>query len=165
MTKFERSVQILCDAGVEFVIIGGVAANLHGSARVTFDLDICYKRSGANVKRLADALAPFQPRPKQFPEGVPFVWDERTLRNTTVLTLDTSLGEIDLLAEVAGIGAYEEVKAHSVQVRAYDRDLFAIDLRSLILAKRTAGREKDLYALPELETLLEASEDEDAATS
>src|SRR5262249_10941950 len=117
------------------------------------------------VKRLADALAPFHPRPREFPEGVPFVWDERTLRNTTVLVLQTSLSDIDLLAEVAGVGAYEAVKAPSVEVHAVERELHGTDLRSLILAKRTAGREKDMYALPELEGLLEAAEDEDAAIS
>lgn len=80
------------------------------------------------------------------------------LRNTTVLTLLTDLGEIDLLAEVAGLGGWDEVKAGSVEVEAFDRSVAILDLRSLIRAKRAAGREKDLAVLPELESLLEASE-------
>jgi len=156
--EFERAVQILCDAGVEFVVIGGVAAILHGSTRVTYDLDICYSRSAANLKRLAEALAPFNPRPRGFPEGLPFLWDERMLRNSTVLTLQSSLGEIDLLAEVAGVGTYEQAKASSLVVEAFERQIHTLDLRALIQAKRTAGREKDRSALPELESLLEASE-------
>ena len=54
--QFERAVQALCDGGVEFVVIGGVSATLHGSARVTFDLDICYSRVSANLSRLAETL-------------------------------------------------------------------------------------------------------------
>jgi hypothetical protein len=103
--QFENAVQALCDAGVDFVVIGGLAATLHGSAQVTYDLDICYSRALANLHRLIDALAPFHPRPRGIPFGLPFVWDAATLRNGTVFTLQTDLGEIDLLAEVTGLGA------------------------------------------------------------
>jgi hypothetical protein len=156
--QFEKAVHALCDAEVEFVVIGGLSAILHGSALVTFDLDISYSRSTANLKRLVAALLPFHPRPQGFPAGLPFVWDATTLRNTTVLTLQTDLGEIDLLAEVAGLGTWEGVKAGSIVVEAFDRSISILDLRSLIRAKQAAGREKDLAALPELESLLEASE-------
>jgi hypothetical protein len=156
--QFESAVQLLCDAGVDFVVIGGVAATFHGSVRVTYDLGICYSRVSSNVRSLAAALAPFHPRPRGFAEDLPFIWDEATVRNSTILTLRTDLGEIDLLAEVAGLGSYSEVKAHSLIVSAFGRQLRALDLQSLILAKRTAGREKDLSALPELESLLEAGE-------
>ncbi len=117
--QFTRAVQALCDEGVEFVVIGGLAATFHGSARITFDLDICYCRSSSNLRRLTAALAPFHPRPREFPAGVPFLWDDATLRNATTLTLQTEIGEIDLLAEVTGLGTYEEVKACSVTVDAW----------------------------------------------
>jgi len=156
--QFESAVQALCDAGVDFVVIGGVSATFHGSSRVTYDLDVCYSRASSNLKRLTAALAPFHPRPRGFPKDIPFLWDEMTLHNATVLTLQTELGEIDLLAEVAGLGAYDDVKARSIIVEAYDRQVSTLDLRSLIQAKRAAGREKDLSALAELESLLEAEE-------
>jgi hypothetical protein len=143
---------------VEFVVIGGVSATLHGSARVTLDLDICYSRVPANLSRLAAALTPFHPRLRGLPDGLPFHWEERTLRNASVLTLQTDIGEIDLLAEVAGIGSYGDVKAHSIAVEAFGRQIFTLDLPALIRAKRAAGRQKDLAALPELESLLEAGE-------
>jgi hypothetical protein len=156
--EFERALQVLTDAGVEFVVIGGVSAVLHGSSVLTFDVDICYSRATSNLRHLVAGLAPFHPRPRGFSEGLPFIWDEVTLRNAALLTLLTDLGEIDLLAEVAGLGAWEEVKARSIIVEAFDRRIFILDLPSLIRAKRAAGREKDLAALPELESLLEASE-------
>jgi hypothetical protein len=154
--QFEKAVQALCDGGVEFVVIGGVSATLHGSARVTYDLDICYSRASDNLTRLAAALTPFHPSLRGLPPGLPFVWDEGTLRNATVLTLQTEIGEIDLMAGVAGLGTYFEVKAQSITVEAFGREIITLDLPALIRAKRAAGRQKDLAALPELEGLLEA---------
>jgi predicted nucleotidyltransferase len=154
--QFKRALQALCDAQVEFVVIGGVSANWHGSARVTVDLDIFYSRVLANLKRLAAALAPFHPKPRGSPAGLPFIWDEATLRNSSVLTLQTDLGEIDLLAEVAGLGGWDEVNARAITVSAFDRSIRTLDLASLIASKRAAGRPKDLDALPELESILES---------
>ena len=156
--KFERAMVALCDAEVECVVIGGVAAAFHGSATVTYDLVICYSRTTSNLRRLASALAPFHPRPRGFPADLPFLWDEVTLRNATVLTLMTDAGEIDLLGEVAGLGVYDDVKKRAIVVEAYGRRVLTLDLKALIQSKRAAGREKDLRVLPELESLLEAEE-------
>jgi len=157
--NFERVIQHLCDARVDFVVIGGWAAIFHGSAHVTNDLDICYSRDKENLLRLAGVLAPYHPRPRGFPEGLPFVWDASTLANGAMFTLTTDLGIIDLLAEVSGIGTYTDARASSVEVEAFDRRLWALDLRALIRAKKAAGRPKDMLILPELEGLLEASQD------
>jgi len=154
----EAAIQALADGGVNFVIIGGWSAILNGSAYITNDLDICFARDPENLRRLALALAPFHPRLRALPAGLPFVWDQATLRNGTVFTLDTDLGEIDLLAEVAGLGTFEEVTAGSAATEAFGRKVRTLDLKSLIKAKRAAGREKDLGLLPELESLLEAQE-------
>jgi hypothetical protein len=158
--NFIAAVQALVDEGVDFVIIGGWSAILHGSSSVTNDLDICYSRSPDNLKRLTTALAAFHPRLRDLPQDLPFVWDQATLHNAAILTLSTDLGAIDLLAEVSGLGAFEEVKANSVLVQAFDRDVWTLDLPALIRAKRSAGRPKDLQGLPELEGLLEAGEPE-----
>ena len=156
--QFDRAVQALCDSGAEFVVIGGLSATLLGSSRVTYDLDICYSRTAANLRRLTEALAPFHPRPRGFPVGLPFVWDERTLGNGTVFTLQTDIGAIDLLAEVAGLGSFDDVKLHSTIVEAFDRQFPTLDLPGLIQAKRAAGREKDIAALADLESLMEAGD-------
>lgn len=78
--------------------------------------------------------------------------------NSSVLTLESSIGDIDLLAEVAGLGPYEEIKAHAKIADAFELHIAVLDIRSLIRAKRAAGREKDLSIIPELESLLEADE-------
>jgi len=156
--KWQIAIEVLCEAEVEFVVIGGVSANIHGSAFVTFDLDICYAHTRENLRRLAKALEPYHPRPTGFDEALPFLWDETTIHNAALLTLQTDLGRIDLISEVKGVGNYEEVKAHSVIVHAHDVRFAILDLPSLVKAKRAAGRAKDLHVVPELEGLLEAEE-------
>ena len=156
--SIDAAVRALVDADVEFVLIGGWSAIIHGSRYMTDDLDICYSRKPENLRRLARALAPYHPRLRGLPEGLPFIWDESTLRNGTVFTLVTDLGDIDLLGEVSGLGSFEEVKAGSYVAEAFGRQVRTLDLKSLIKAKRAAGRDKDLRVLPELESLLEAEE-------
>jgi hypothetical protein len=158
--NFVRSVQVLVDGGVDFVLIGGWSAILNGSSYLTNDLDLCYSRRSGNLHLLAVALAPFHPRPRDFPPELPFVWDEVTLCNGTIFTLATDLGDIDLMAEVTGLGDFDQVRACSILVQAFDRNVWTLDLPNLIRAKRAAGREKDLRVLPELEGLLEAEEPE-----
>jgi predicted nucleotidyltransferase len=156
--NLEIAAQALCDANVEFIIIGGWSAILHGSAHMTKDLDIFFSRRTDNLERLARALAPYHPRLRDLPAGLPFVFDEATLRNSTVLTLDTDLGPIDLLAEVAGLGSFDQVAADAIRVEAFGRTVLTLDLESLIKSKKAAGREKDLLVLPELESLRDANE-------
>jgi hypothetical protein len=147
----------LCDAQVEFVVIGGVSALWHGSARATLLLlEIFYSPVPANLERVVAALAPFHPRPRGFPADVPFIWDETTLPNSSLLMLQTELGAIDLLAEVAGLGGWSDVNERAITVSAFDRSIRTLDLASLIASKRAAGRPKDLDALPELESILES---------
>lgn len=153
---FDIPVQALVDAGVDFMIIGGVSANLHGSAYLTNDLDIFFSREPENLNKIVTALARFHPRLRDFPPALPFAWDPATLRNGTVFTLSTDVGKIDLLAEVNGVPSYREAKAKANSFEAFGRHILTLDLQSLIDSKRAAGRDKDLSAVKELEALLEA---------
>lgn len=132
--SLDTAVQALVDAGAEFVIIGGWSAILHGSRFMADDLDICFSRKRENLRCLAQALAPYHPRLRDVPGAI--------------FTLDTDLGGIDLLAEVSGLGTFADVKAVSIAVEAFGRQVLTLDLKSLIKAKRAAGREQDLRALP-----------------
>jgi len=93
---------------VKFIIVGGVAANLHGAARVTFDLDICYERSEDNLRSLETALSKFHPRLRgdNLPENLPFQLDVKTIRNGLNFTLQTDAGPLDLLGEIIAVGDY-----------------------------------------------------------
>ena len=72
MNDFERILSGLCSADVSFVIIGGVAATVHGSARLTSDVDIVYERSRANIECLVEALAPLKPYLRGAPPDLRF---------------------------------------------------------------------------------------------
>lgn len=154
-TDFEAVFRALTSAKVRFVIIGGVAAILHGTARVTYDVDIVYARDQENLQRVAAALRPFCPYLRDAPKGLPFVLDERTLRNGLNFTLETSIGDIDLLGEVIGGGTYEELLPRSQEVSAFGFPCRVVSLEKLIQLKRAAGRPKDLESIAELQALWE----------
>lgn len=154
----ERILKRLTNTEVDFVIIGGLAAAAQGSVRPTYDIDVCYRRTPENLGRLAEALAPLNPRLREAPEDLPFRWDARTLQRGLNFTLQTDAGAIDLLGEVAGLGSYEEVLAHSEVTELYERSVRVLTLEGLIKAKRAAGRPRDHEHLIELEALLELRE-------
>ena len=81
VTDFEKALATLTGGGVQFIVIGGVAGTLHGSAFITQDLVVVYARNRENIRRLASALRAHQPYLRGAPEGLPFHWDERTIRN------------------------------------------------------------------------------------
>ncbi len=80
MTETERLLLLLLQSQVEFVVIGGIAAIAHGSARVTYDLDIVYRRTPENLERVVAALRPHDPYLRGAPPGLPFRWDAATLK-------------------------------------------------------------------------------------
>jgi len=145
----------LADEGVEFIVIGGAAATAHGASRLTQDIDIVYARDVANPDKIVRALAPFSPYPRGAPAGLPFVFDVQTLRNGANFTLATRLGDIDLLAEIAGGGTYSTLLPTTTLLDAFGRRVRCLDLPKLIEVKRAAGRPKDFEAIAELEVLLE----------
>ena len=131
-----------CEAEVEFIVVGGWCAIFHGSSHMTNDIDFFLSRTPENVKRIIMALAPYGPRPRDFPPGLPFVWDERSLGSMAMLTLTTQLGAIDLLFEVTGLSGFEELKVRAVEMEAFGQRVLTLDLESLIVSKRAAGRPK-----------------------
>jgi hypothetical protein len=158
MTDFEKLIGALAGAGAEF-IIGGAAAVAHGSSRFTQDLDIVYAREPANLVRLTCALAPFAPYLRDVPPGLPFVFDEGTLARGLNFTLTTTIGDIDLLGEIAGGGDYVRLRPHTIDVELFGHRCLCLDLPTLIEVKRAAGRPKDLAAVAELELIRDRQRD------
>jgi hypothetical protein len=154
-TDFRRFLERLADHEVQFVIVGGVALVLHGSARVTQDLDICYARDVDNLERLSTALADVSPTLRGAPADLPFTLDEPTLTAGLNFTLRTTIGDIDLLGEVSGVGGYRDVSASANTQTVYGRQVLVMSLDALERAKRAAGRLKDLPDLAEIRILRE----------
>jgi predicted nucleotidyltransferase len=157
MTDFRALLSRLAAAGVEFILVGGVAAAAHGAVRTTLDVDIVYARSPENIQRLVASLRGLHPYPRGAPPGLPFLWDDQTVRNGLNFTLTTDLGDLDLLGEITAGGGYDALSHHSVEMELFGARVRCIALDELIRVKRAAGRPKDFEALAELEKLLELS--------
>jgi predicted nucleotidyltransferase len=155
MTTPDSLLRALVEARVEFILVGGVAATVHGSSRLTEDLDIVYARSARNIECLAAALALHHPYLRGAPPGLPFRWDAGTIERGLNFTLTTNLGDLDLLGEIAGGGGYDALLRDAVPIDLFGLRCLCLGLRRLIEVKRAAGRPKDLEAVAELEAILE----------
>lgn len=155
MTDFAGLIGALSRHEVEFIVVGGAAATAHGSARLTAAIDIVYRRTEDNIRRLADALAAHKPYPRGAPSGLPFQWDRDTIERGLNFTLTTQLGDIDLLGEITGGGGYADLLPHSVPLRVFGMDCHCLGLKRLIEVKRAVGRPKDYESIAELEAMLD----------
>jgi hypothetical protein len=138
---------------VDFVVVGGLAAVVHGSAAITRDLDITYAGDADNLERLGRALMGLNARLRGVTDDVPFVPDGRTLRRTRILTLDTPDGAIDLLAHPEGSPGYERLRERALRAELAGVVVPIASLDDLIAMKTAAGRPKDLVAVEELEAI------------
>lgn len=143
--------------GVEYVLIGGLAAVLHGSPLPTLDADICPSRTLENLERLAAALVELDARIRtpDTPEGVPFPRDPAFLKGVELLNLVTRLGDVDLAFAPAGTGGYADLALHAVPMTIRGVTVAVSALEDVIRSKEAAGRPKDQRSLPVLRQLLE----------
>jgi hypothetical protein len=153
--EFQRLLPTLVKGGVDFVLVSGVAGIVHGSARMTYDVDVVYSRSDENISRLVKVLALQAPYLRDAPQGLPFTWDVKAVRNRLNFTLTTDLGDLDLFGEFVGGGGYDDLLPYSLEVEAFGVRFRCVDLPTLIRIKTAAGRAKDREAIAELRVLLE----------
>lgn len=150
--------EALVGHGVEFVIIGGMAAVAQGAPITTFDLDICHRRSAENHRRLVAALKLFKPALRAPGEAVPFVWDVRTLELGCNFTLSTTAGDLDILGELAGGATYDDLVPGSSDLELFGHRVRVMGLRDLLRAKETLGRPKDTAVIEILRETLRLKE-------
>jgi hypothetical protein len=155
MPEIAQGLKLFADFEVNCVVVGGIAAGARGSSQATFDVDVCYARDRANLTRLATALRSVNATLRGAPKDIPFILDEETLVKGLNFTFDTDVGKIDILGEVQGVGWYADCLENSDEINLFGYQLRVLTLEKLISAKRSAGRTKDLLALPELEAILE----------
>lgn len=149
----QRLLGALVVRGVDFVVIGGIAAVLHGSPRMTEDVDVCFAGDEADLASLAKALDDLGAKLAEITEDVPFVPDVRTLRSVDLLTLATAAGRLDLMNRPEGAPPYERLRRNAER---YDIGAFSVLVASvpdLLAMKRAAGRPKDLADVAELEVI------------
>jgi hypothetical protein len=153
------ALRALVDHGVRFVVVGGLAARVHGSPTVTNDTDVCYARDRENLERLAAALKDLGARLRGVDEDLPFILDAKTLAAGCNFTFTTSAGSLDVLGLPSGTSGYDDLAAGAERLDLGGGlvvDVVAIE--DLIRMKRAAARRKDLV---EVEVLLAVKEERD----
>jgi hypothetical protein len=158
---FFQILRTLNEHNLQYVLIGGLAANMWGSDQITLDVDICYSRNAENIKVLVKALKTLDAHLRGWPEGVPEIIDERTFRLGDTMTFRTKFGDFDCLGTPSGTDGYVDLVAHARTMQV-DEDVAVMvaSIDDIIRMKRTAGRVKDLNAVETLKLLKELRRNE-----
>jgi len=129
--------------GVDYVVIGGIAAVLHGSERNTFDLDVCPAQDPVNLEALGTALMEIDARLRSIDDDIPFVPDGRTLGSVEILTLHTTLGPLDLVMRPPGAAPYDALRRRAERMSTGDVAVLVASIDDLIAMKSSSTRPKD----------------------
>lgn len=158
MNDLNRLIQRLCDADIEFVIVGGFAAVLHGSSFVTRDLDVCAVLTPESVQKLRDAFRELHPVHRLTSQMLSFLDNPDPGVEVRNLYLRTDIGPLDVLSSIKGVGDFKRVHAESKEIELFSRRCRVISLDDLIRAKEALGREKDLLTVKELRGIREKTQ-------
>jgi hypothetical protein len=151
----DEILRVLQEHRVRFVLIGGLAATLHGAVHPTFDVDITPEPSRANLKQLSAALRALEARVRVegIADGLPFEHDAASLARITVLNLVTRAGDLDIALHPSGIARFEEWNANATDLVVLGVTVRLAALDDIIRSKEAAGRDKDRIPLPLLRAL------------
>jgi hypothetical protein len=149
--SLSRLLRRLVQAGVDFVVVGGVAVIVHAIPRFTKDLDICYSTLPGNLDRLGSVLVELGARLRGVEADVPFVPDRRTLVHAQMLTLTTPDGDIDLLTDPDGSPGYAALRRNATRIDLEGVTVLVASIDDMIAMKRAAARAQDLVDLESLE--------------
>jgi hypothetical protein len=155
MNNLSKMLVNLAHGGVEFVLVGGYAAVAHGVTLVTQDVDICCRFSKENLFRLQEVLAGLHPRHRMTPQKLPLELTDELCARLTNLYLETDLCMLDCLGEVKGVGGFDTVLAHSIELAFPGGSFRVLDLATLIDAKEAMDRPQDRLALIQLRAIQE----------
>jgi predicted nucleotidyltransferase len=153
--KLIATLRALQDGGVEFILVGGLAAVLNGAPVDTFDIDVVHSREAANVDRILpvlealDAIFRMQPERRLKPNA-------SHLASPGHLNLMTRYGPLDLLGTIGRDLGYQDLISHSIELAISEGlRIRVLDLETLIALKEELGGEKDRAMLPILRRTLE----------
>jgi hypothetical protein len=165
-TRFQPGGQFEClnRHGVRYVLIGGVAARLHGSIRKTGDVDICPAPDHDNAGRLVHALTELDARIYIDPDtpALPFSADAHSLRAMSIINTLTRFGRLDILWEPPGSDGFYDLHRDAVEVEVFGHPVTVASIEALIRTKGAAGRPKDLETIADLKFIRESGRGTDA---
>lgn len=148
--------RVLVEHDVDFILIGGLAATVHGSPYATVDVDVVPRRVPANLERLSKALSALGARVHvSAEEAIAFEHNGRSLGDAEVWNLSTRFGGLDITFTPAGTQGYPDLAERAQTVDLGNLDVCVAALEDVIRSKAAAGREKDQVVLPTLRRLLE----------
>jgi hypothetical protein len=153
MQNLSELTRRLIESKVEFVLVGGFAAAAHGVLLLTSDVDICCRFSEVNLMRIQAAFADLHTVHRSRPD-MPLQLTSEQCANLKNLYLKTDLGVVDCLGEVKGIGNFEEVLKHSVEVELPYGNCRIIDIEALIRAKEAMNRDHDRITVKHLKEII-----------
>ena len=142
--------KLLIHSPIDFVLVGGFAAVLHGSNQTTRDIDICILYSPDELHLLRDLLKPYHPRHRMEDGRRPF---HDIPEKEQDLHLKTDLGDLDVIRQVKGVGDYYDVLKKSTEIEIYGGKCRLISIDDLIKGKKALGRYRDLVTVLELEAI------------
>lgn len=155
---FRQLLNTLSDAGCEFVIVGGVAAMLHGGNRVTFDLDVVPKLDGEGWRRVLETLWKMGARPR-IPESLDAICEPQNIarwvaeKGMLALNMRSADGNVEVDFLVGASGDYERLRKNAIGVKINRRTFYVASIDDLIAMKRKANRPQDLLDIEQLEAI------------
>jgi len=152
----EAMFRVLADQRVDYVIIGGLAATLHGSPLRTGDADVCPSRDPENLSRLAAALQAMSARirTESVADGLPFACDAAFFRTVELANLVTRFGDLDVAFIPSGTQGDADLQRNAVEYDLGGLRVRVAALADVIRSKESANRPRDQAALPTLRALL-----------
>lgn len=145
----------LHDGKVEFSLIGGFASRHYGVTLVTEDVDVCARFTPENLRRIESAFKELHPRHRLTANKLPFELTDELCQVLKNIYLNTDLGVLDCLSQVAGIGDFEAVLQNSELKEFPFGTCYVLKIEALIQAKQAVGRTHDLEAVRQLQAIKE----------
>jgi hypothetical protein len=141
---------------VRYVLVGGLAAVLHGAAHVTTDVDVVPEDAQVNLERLSEALRELDARIRATgePDGIPFDHSAESLSRVRVWNLQTSMGDLDITFQPSGTRGYDDLRRDVVTMEVRGVEVPVASLADVVRSKEAAGRARDRAVLPALRELL-----------
>lgn len=153
MRDFKELIERLVEQEVDFVLVGGFAAVVHGVSLLTQDVDVCVSFREENMARLLRALSGCHPVHRQ--NGKPVTQSAQALSRFKNLYLLTDVGELDLLGEISGLGRFEDIEGHTIEIDLFGHSCRVLDIDALIRSKEEMDRPKDREAILQLKAIRE----------
>lgn len=155
MQKLHTLLKLLIHSPLDFVLVGGFAAVLHGCNQTTRDIDICILYSPEQVDLLRSLLKPYHPRHRTNESRPSFLETPKELSQKQDFHLITDLGPLDIISRIKGVGDYLDILKNSEEMELYGGACRVISIEDLVKSKKSLGGHKDLATVQELEAILE----------